>query len=105
MSEEIFYKKFFRWLSTKIRPNVESAQGNGAMLERLMHMLENTEDVELSCGEVFDLLDQYTEMELQGEDAADLLPLVRKHLDKCKDCHEEYEALVRILKASPVLNA
>lgn len=105
MSEEIFYKKFFRWLSSKIHPHVRSAQGNDVMLERLMQMLENTEEVELSCDEVFDLLDQYAEMELSGEDAENLLPLVKNHLDKCKDCHEEYEALIRMLKASLLLNA
>ena len=101
MSEEIFYKKFFKWLSTKIRPNVQSAQDNGVMVEKLMNMLESTEEVELSCDEVFDLIDQYAEMKLRGEDAANLLPLVKKHLDKCKDCHEEYEALVRVLEAFP----
>ncbi len=63
-------------------------------------MVEDTDEVELSCDEILEMLDQYVELEARGEDAASLLPLVKKHLDKCKDCHEEYEALVRVIEAS-----
>jgi hypothetical protein len=30
-----------------------------------------------------------------------LMPIVQHHLDTCPDCREEFEALLRILKASP----
>lgn len=74
------------------------------MLEKLMQSLQLTHEVELSCDEVFELIDQYAEMELRGEDAARLLPLVKEHLDKCKDCHEEYEALARAIEATATLD-
>lgn len=70
------------------------------MLSKLLQMVANTDEVEISCDELFELLDRYVEMEVSGEDAAVLLPLVKKHLDRCMDCHEEYEALLRILQAS-----
>ena len=74
------------------------------MMVKLLQMVENTDEVELSCDEVFDLLDQYVESNVHGEDAASLLPLVQKHLDRCRDCHEEYEALARVIEASSELN-
>ena len=67
---------------------------------KLLRMVENTDEVEIGCDEVFALLDQYVELESHGEQVARLLPLVKSHLDKCRDCREEYEALVRILAAS-----
>ena len=67
--------------------------------ERLLKMIQKTQEVELSCDEVHKLLDQYTEMALRGEDAAVLLPLVQQHLELCPACMEEYEALARILQA------
>lgn len=70
------------------------------MLSKLLQMVANTDEVEISCDELFELLDRYVEVEVSGEDAAVLLPLVKKHLDRCMDCHEEYEALLRIVQAS-----
>ena len=65
---------------------------------KMLRKLENTQDVELSCDEVFDLLDVYAEMALRGEDVSESLPLVKHHLEMCPDCREEYEALMRILR-------
>lgn len=68
--------------------------------KKLMHMIENTQDIELSCDDVYQLLDQYTEVVAQGDDAQELMPLVEYHIDICPDCREEFEALLRILQAS-----
>jgi hypothetical protein len=46
------------------------------------------------------VVDQYAEMEIHGQDAERLMPLLRKHLDHCHDCCEEYEALLDILQKS-----
>jgi len=67
--------------------------------DKILHMIQVTQEVELSCDEVHELLDQYTEMAIRGEDVASLLPLVQYHLDMCPDCREEYEALTRIINA------
>ncbi|KAF0111791.1 MAG: hypothetical protein FD147_593 [Chloroflexi bacterium] len=66
---------------------------------KMLHMIQNTQNVELTCDDVHGLLDQYTEMAIRGEDVVGLLPLVLYHLDMCPDCREEYEALSRILHA------
>lgn len=65
-----------------------------------LQMVENTREVEYSCEEVYQILDQYTELVFQGEDAAKLMPLVEQHIEMCPDCREEFEALLKILQAS-----
>ncbi|BBL78731.1 hypothetical protein RxyAA322_05850 [Rubrobacter xylanophilus] len=68
-------------------------------LRRLARALEMTEEEELSCDECFEQLDRFVETELAGLDAAAAMPLVEDHLEKCSDCREEYEALLRALRA------
>jgi hypothetical protein len=70
-------------------------------VHKLLRMLISTQEVEYSCDEVYHLLDQYAEMVARGEDAGQLMPLINNHLDLCKDCHEEYDALILILEAVP----
>ena len=70
--------------------------------QKLLEMLENTQEVEFSCDDVYHLLDQYSEAVVQGKNAEELMPLVEHHIDICPDCREEFEALLRVLQASPV---
>ena len=72
------------------------------LLLKMAHSLEHTEEVEYSCDDTYQLVDQFTELVHQGEDAASILPLVQKHLDMCPDCREEFDALLRILESEPV---
>lgn len=72
-----------------------------ADLKKFIQMLEKTQEVELSCEEVYQILDQYTELVYRQEDSAELIPLVEHHIEICPDCREEFEALLRILEASP----
>jgi hypothetical protein len=92
--------KRLQLLMRKLRMKPAYRQNGDAML-KLILMLENTEDIELSCDEVFAIIDHYVELEARGEDTARILPLVRKHLDNCRDCFEEYEALSQLLAAYP----
>ena len=71
-------------------------------LRKLILMIEETQEVELSCDDVYALLDQYTELVNRGGDAKELMPLVDHHIDICPDCREEFDALLRVLKATPV---
>ena len=48
---------------------------------------------EVSCEECFELLDEYVELELAGEDADARLPGVRAHLHGCPACREDHESL------------
>ena len=54
---------------------------------------------EVSCEECFELLDEYVDLELAGEDAAARLPGVREHLQGCPACHEDHESLRDLVSA------
>lgn len=68
-------------------------------IKRMLGMLARTLPVEYSCDDVQRLLDQFAEAVVSGKDASRLWPLVQQHLDNCPDCREEYEALMRVLRA------
>ncbi len=70
-------------------------------LPKMLKSLAATQEVEYSCDDVLQVLDQFAEAFLRGENVAGLMPLVQRHLEMCPDCREEFEALLRILKASP----
>jgi len=72
-----------------------------AELEQFFRMLAETREIELICDDIYQIVDQYAELLARGEDVRQLMPLVAYHLEMCKDCHEELEALMRILQASP----
>lgn len=106
MSTENFFNKIIKRLKGVKQTSraTPAASTPDEMMGKLLHMLENTDEVEISCDEVFELLDQYVELEARGENVAELLPFVKKHLDRCRDCHEEYEALVRVFEATSMQN-
>ncbi len=54
---------------------------------------------EIGCEECFEKLDRFVEMELAGKDAAEAMPLVQDHLERCNGCKEEFEALLVVLRA------
>ncbi len=68
-------------------------------LGKLARALDMTREDEIGCDECFEQLDRFVETELADLDAAVAMPLVQDHLEKCGDCREEYEALLRALRA------
>jgi predicted component of type VI protein secretion system len=98
MNIKQFFQRLFR--SSKQKPSFQQSGMQGdksAMMEKMLTMLSNTQDVELTCDDVFALLDQFTELAAQGEDVSQLMPLVQQHLDMCADCREEYKVLESIV--------
>lgn len=59
---------------------------------------------ELTCDECWALVDNFAETSLLGKDAAEAMPLVQDHLDKCGECAEELQALLDALKATARLS-
>jgi hypothetical protein len=102
MSKENFLTKLFkRFKAGKQASQISSSASQpDEIMGKLLRMVENTDEVEIGCDEVFELLDQYVELEARGETVTELLPLVKKHLDRCRDCREEYEALARVFEAT-----
>jgi hypothetical protein len=63
-----------------------------------LRVLESVREEDAPCDEVYARIDEYVEREVDKKDAAQLMPLIREHLDICSECCEEYEALLEILE-------
>lgn len=64
--------------------------------QRFTNWLKNiyaTQENEISCTECFDRVSHFVELELTGEDAAGKMPELQHHLNQCRACRDEYEAL------------
>lgn len=86
-------KKLKNWFI----PNKKKIEAESAQAVQLLRMLEVTREDEISCGDVHELLDQFVEMKMRGEDVSELMPHVKRHLDMCPECFEDYEALLAAL--------
>jgi hypothetical protein len=54
---------------------------------------------ELSCERCFELLDEYVDRELDGDDPDGHVPGMRAHLHGCPACREDHEALRALAEA------
>lgn len=53
------------------------------------------------CQEGFDLVDQYVELELAGEDPAVQFPGLAAHLRCCPSCRLDHDGLLEAARAEP----
>jgi len=83
----------------KIRNRVSPPEqlSNEAVLG-FLRVLETVDREEITCAELYKKLDEYVETEAHRQDAAQLMPLMREHLDICPECCEEYEALLHVVE-------
>ena len=68
-----FNKRFKKWY----QPDAEMA--------KMLRSLAMTKENEISCDDVFAVLDEFAEAVRRGENVLLLMPLVRQHLDMCPD--------------------
>lgn len=68
------------------------------LIKQLVQMVATTRSDEIGCDECFAQLDHFAETVLAGRNAAEALPLVQEHLNRCQDCREEFEALLVALR-------
>jgi hypothetical protein len=54
---------------------------------------------EILCDECFEKIDQYVDLELQGEAAHEKIPGMRSHLEGCPACLEEYYSLRELVSS------
>lgn len=78
----------------------QAAQREKAIVE-LMRKLEHLHENAYSCEEAFALLDEYVDMVTTDEEAAELMPLVKNHIEMCSGCKEAYAILMRIVQSEP----
>lgn len=89
------FQKFFGSEKQKLS---SSQNDETEKMQKVLAMLSNTQETELTCDEVYALLDQFAELAAQGQDVSQLMPLVKQHLDMCPDCQEEYKVLESIVQ-------
>ena len=65
----------------------------------LVKMLGLTRDREFNCSECLQHVSEFAECQLANKPVAEVLASVEQHLELCPECREEYEALMKILKA------
>jgi hypothetical protein len=92
-----FWDRLRRGLFGGRRPMAGLAPSAAA---RMAHELASTQEVEFDCEQVYQLLDQFAEAVLRGQDGAPWVPLIRAHLERCSDCRQEFEALLRVLQGA-----
>jgi hypothetical protein len=53
---------------------------------------------EVTCEECFEVLDEYVDLELAGQDADRHLPGMREHLEGCRACYEDRDSLRELVR-------
>ena len=91
--QRLFGAKQKETLSMKNKMQAQKSE----KIQKVLTMLSNTQEVEMTCDEVFAALDQFAELAARGEDVSRLMPLVKHHLAMCPDCMEEYRVLESIV--------
>jgi hypothetical protein len=72
---------------------------NSDKVSRLLKMIQNTREVELTCPECLDELDKYTQSILDGTPLDEVLLSVQEHLDACPCCTGQYKLVLETLNA------
>lgn len=67
-------------------------------IKRMVRNVLTTRPDEIGCAECLERMDRFVEIELEGKSAAEAMPLVQDHLTRCRDCREEFEALLDALR-------
>jgi hypothetical protein len=68
-------------------------------IKQMVRNILTTRPDEIGCDECLARMDRFVEMELEGKDPTEAMPLVEDHLVRCRDCREEFEALLQALQA------
>ena len=68
------------------------------MTSKLVERLLGTDARDPGCEACFELLDQYADALLRGEDAESRFPGVVKHILQCEACREDTEGLLAVLR-------
>jgi len=67
-------------------------------LNEWLRVISTTEEDEIDCGALFEIVEEVVEAAASGADVRQVLPHVATHLDHCPDCRDWYETLVALSK-------
>jgi len=60
---------------------------------KLIQRINDTQASEINCSECLDQIAKFVDLEILKQDAGNLMPPVKQHLNQCTVCHEEYVVL------------
>lgn len=75
------------------------ARIQSSTLKELLQRILKTQKDEIGCESCFESLDRFVELELDGKDAEQALPLIKRHLQMCTGCGDEYQALLAAVES------
>ena len=67
-------------------------------LSNLIELTVTAKPDSLGCDGCLELMDQFAQAELDGTGVPKILEAVKRHLEQCKCCQDEYEALMIALR-------
>ena len=69
-------------------------------IEGLVRLISQTREHEFNCAECQRNIGEFAERKIAGLPLEEALASVEQHLTVCSECHEEFLALEKILRAS-----
>lgn len=94
-----YFRRLFARISSRFaRPTARAIAPD--QLPMMMKMIAGTRLDEIDCDACFEQVGRFAELAMAGRSAAEALPLVQQHLEQCRDCREEFEALLAALQAN-----
>jgi hypothetical protein len=70
-------------------------------LRKWLSDIASTEDEEVDCQALEDILETVVAMAEGGQDIREVLPDIAVHMDHCPECAECYETLVALAREAP----
>jgi hypothetical protein len=67
-------------------------------LEKWLSDIAGTEDAEVDCNTLDEMLERVVAIGSRGDDIRSVLPQVALHLEHCPDCSEWYDALIALAR-------
>jgi len=74
----------------------KSSEIDSKRLNEWLQATATTEDQEVDCDALSDVIEGVVEAALSGADVRSLLPHIAVHLDHCPDCRDWYETLLAL---------
>ncbi len=68
-------------------------------IKKVIMGIAKTRPDEIGCDTCYEELHRFADMLKDGEDPAQIMPLVQHHLNMCGNCGEEFEALLTALES------
>jgi len=67
-------------------------------IRRFLELILTTEDEELDCAGLMQVIDRYVEVDARGDDPTAVHSGVPHHLHQCADCAELYNTLLNLVQ-------